>query len=176
VQQVLGIPGAETAGRITDLASIAPDLGPSLTDRLAECHRWDDRFDLVETALLARTGIAADPMVAWMWAQIVASGGRTRIAALVRETGWSHRHATTRFREQVGLGPKAVAGIVRFERALGDLAREPLASVAARHGYSDQSHLSREIVRYAGSTPQALRSVPPPTARGALGVGDVCAL
>lgn len=172
VQRVLALPGAEVARQVIDLGAVAPSLGGTFAEMLARCPGWEERFDLVEAALLDHVagGRPGDPAVAWMWRQIVASGGRARIAGLIEETGWSHRHATTRFREQVGLTPKAAAGIIRFERTLPGLAREPLAALAARHGYADQSHLSREVMRYAGSTPRDMRRRPPPTAREALGL------
>jgi len=104
-----------------------------------------------------------------MWSRIRGSGGRARIDDLVRRTGWSHRYAATRFRDQVGLSPKAAAGVVRFERAAADLGRRPLADVAVAHGYADQSHLTREVVRYAGEPPLVLQAARRPTAYTALG-------
>ena len=41
----------------------------------------------------------------------------------------------------------------RFERAAADLGRLPLTEVAIRHGYADQSHLTRAVLRHAGETP-----------------------
>ena len=103
-----------------------------------------------------------------MWSRISASGGRARIDDLVAETGWSHRHVATRFREQVGLSPKTAASVVRFEHAAADLGSRPLAEVATEHGYADQSHLTREVVRYAGEPPGMLALANRPTAFTAL--------
>lgn len=77
----------------------------------------------------------------------------------------------TRFRDQVGLSPKAAAGVVRFERAAADLGRRPRAEVAVAHGYADQSHLTREVVRYAGEPPRVLEAARRPTAYTASGSG-----
>lgn len=44
-----------------------------------------------------------------------------------------------------------------------------VAEVAARHGYADQSHLTRDVVRYAGEPPVALAVSRRPTAHTALG-------
>jgi AraC-like DNA-binding protein len=56
-----------------------------------------------------------------------------------------------------GYGPKTLASIHRFQRALG-LARRgiSLGQAAAMAGYVDQSHLNREAQRLAGTTPGAL--------------------
>ena len=73
-----------------------------------------------------------------MWGQVEASGGRVRVSDLVDRSGWSHRHVTTRFSEQIGITPKAAVGVVRFVNACADLGRLPMAEVATRHGYADR--------------------------------------
>ncbi|MFJ9390942.1 helix-turn-helix domain-containing protein [Nocardioides sp. NPDC101246] len=169
VGRLLGVPGREVAARVTGVEDLIPELGTSFSEQLDEAGTWRRRFDLVQSALLARAGEPADPMVSWLWDRITESGGQAHIGNLVAETGWSHRHVTTCFQRAVGLTPKAAAGVVRFERAAADLGRLPIAEVAARHGYADQSHLTREAVRYAGEPPAALAAGRRPTAHTALG-------
>ena len=58
----------------------------------------------------------------------------------------------------VGLGPKALQGVTRFQRFVASLgrlagARTTLAALAAELGYADQAHLSREVRRLAGASP-----------------------
>ncbi|WP_174531163.1 helix-turn-helix domain-containing protein, partial [Micromonospora maritima] len=56
-----------------------------------------------------------------------------------------------------GYGPKTLARILRMRRAL-DLAHAgaPLAEVAARTGYADQAHLTRDVREFAGMPPTRL--------------------
>jgi AraC-like DNA-binding protein len=171
VQRILGVPGGELARRVVSLDEVAPQLGESFADRLGSATSWQERFGLVADALLesASHGREPDNVVEWMWGQIEACGGRARVSDLVDRSGWSHRHVTTRFAEQVGLTPKAAVGVVRFANACADLERLPVAEVAARHGYADQSHLTREVARYAGESPVALAAARRPTAYTALG-------
>lgn len=171
VRTVLGVPGRELARRVVPAGDVLPALGDRLADRLAAAPTWRERLDLVEDVLLrqAADAPATPPWVTGMWRRIHRRGGRVRIVDLVAETGWSHRHVTTAFAEEVGLTPKQVAGLVRFERASADLGRLPLAEVAARHGYADQSHLARDVARYAGETPGALARARRPTPLTALG-------
>jgi AraC-like DNA-binding protein len=169
VSRLLGVPGLEVAGRVIAAEDLIPELGPSFADQLAEAGTWRSRFDLVQSALLARVGPPADPLVSWLWDRITESGGQVRIRDLVAETGWSHRYVTTCFQRAVGLTPKAAAGVVRFERAAADLGTLSVAEVASRHGYADQSHLTRDVVRYAGEPPSALAASRRPTAHTALG-------
>jgi transcriptional regulator GlxA family with amidase domain len=77
--------------------------------------------------------------------------------------GWSHRHLLTRFRQQVGLGPKTAARLVRFNGVWRRLDEDqPLdwGLVAAEVGYADQAHLVREFRQFTGTTPTGFLARP----------------
>lgn len=171
VRQLLGEEGRDLADRVVALEELAPDLIGPTAERLAEAPDWQTRLAILESALLRRAelGRPADEVVTGAWRQIHRSGGQVRIADVVERSGRSHRHVSARFREQVGLTPKTVSAIVRFERASADLGHAPLSQVAAHHGYADQSHLSRDVARFAGESPTSLRDARRPTAHTALG-------
>ena len=86
------------------------------------------------------------------------SHGRVPIATLADEIGWSGRHFTRRFRDHVGVAPKAAARVLRFKRAteLLESGSTTIASVAAAAGYADHSHLVRDAKAIAGCTPSEL--------------------
>ena len=169
VRRVLGVPGKEVARRVVDVGDVACDIG-DVAEGLGSVSTWGQRFALVEAALVQRVTRETGPpaWVGWMWRQIQVSGGQARIGDLVAQTGWSHRHVATVFGEHIGLTPKQAAGVIRFERAAADLGRVPLAEIAVRHGYTDQSHLTREVARYAGETPSELSASRRPTPATAL--------
>jgi AraC-like DNA-binding protein len=154
--QVFGVPGAELAHQAVPLDALSPWLG-ELADRLASARTWAERIALTERAMLTRwaDNREPDPMVAWLWHRLEQTRGRAGIAALVAQTGRSHRHVTTRFTQQVGLTPKAAASLLRFEHAAKVIRDVPLADAAFATGYADQSHLTREFVRHAGAPPAA---------------------
>lgn len=170
VRRVLGVPGQHVANRVVAAGDVVRALGDDLSDRVASAPTWEERFTVVEDALLHQVARSAEPprWVAWMWQQIRLSGGQRRVGDLVARTGWSHRHVATVFRGEVGLTPKQAARVVRFDRAAADLGRLPLAEVAARHGYADQSHLTRDTLRHAGETPAVLAAARRPTPARAL--------
>lgn len=149
--RLLGVPPGEFANQAIELPVL-----DRVAARAADAPDWAGRFDAVEAALLRRAadGPAPDPAVAWAWRALCRSGGAVPVGALAREIGWSRRHFAARFRHQVGLAPKAVARVLRFERATRALrAGAPAATVAATCGYADQSHLVREFRALAGCTP-----------------------
>ena len=76
---------------------------------------------------------------------------------LAEETGWSRRHLSQRFREEIGLTPKAFGRLLRFQRAI-ELLREgePLADAAFAAGYADQPHMNRDFRAFYGAPPGEL--------------------
>ena len=154
---VLGWPLHEVAGRLTPLNELLGPPAVRLMTQLQEASRWSDRLDLVDRFLLARLeqGPRPAPLVARAWARLQATDGRIRIGRLARELGCSRRLLEARFRDDVGLAPKAAARLLRFgavQRAMRD---DPVrwADLAYAHGYSDQAHLNRDFRELTGTTP-----------------------
>ena len=113
----------------------------------------DERFAIAEAALARRhqEGRAADPEVAFAWGQMVASRGCLRVEQLAAETGWSCKRLWSRFWSQIGLTLKRAAQLIRFDHAAHRLAAgHSAALVAAESGYTDQSHLHRDVKTEAG--------------------------
>jgi AraC-like DNA-binding protein len=161
IAAILGLPAAELAGSVVDVAAVLGPLGGELTGRLDEAPTWAARFAAVDALLVRRLrSMSAPPLpspeVRRAWSRLVATGGRAGVADLADEVGWSRRHLSERFRREYGLTPKSMSRVLRFERARWMLSRQPtpsLADVAVRAGYFDQSHLTREWNRLAGDSP-----------------------
>lgn len=93
------------------------------------------------------------------------TAGRVSVAALAREAGVHRVHLARAFRAHCGLAVTERARALRLahaERLLRATAA-PLAEVAYRAGYADQSHLTRAVRGAFGATPLALRrgTLPP---------------
>lgn len=153
-----GVPMHELTNTIVDLDDLIGRSAETLIDQLAEARHWEAQFAVLDHVFAAAidSGPAASPAVARVWERLCQSSGRDRIGKLADEVGWSRRHLIDRFREQVGMPPKALARVLRFERALDFLRqvhRPPLAEVALSCGYYDQAHLNRDFRALAGVTP-----------------------
>jgi AraC-like DNA-binding protein len=93
--------------------------------------------------------------------QAVALIGRRRglvtIDRLAADVSWTRRHLERRFLIDVGLTPKRLARIARFQRALRVLesATSPRrgSDTAAACGYADQAHFIRDFRDLAGCAP-----------------------
>lgn len=132
-------------------------------EQLRAARSWDERFAIAEAALARRHQArrAADPEVAFAWRQMVASRGRVRVEQLAAEAGWSRKRLWSRFQSQIGVTPKRAAQLIRFDHAAHRLAAgHSAALVAAESGYTDQSHLHRDVKTFAGVTPTAVAAAP----------------
>ena len=77
----------------------------------------------------------------------------------------SVRQVDRLFARHVGIPPKVVARILRFQGALRALMRDPgcpLADVAANAGYFDQAHFVRDFRQMSGGVPRGYRGYFPP--------------
>jgi AraC-like DNA-binding protein len=150
---------AEAANRVVDLSDVlGAATAEALEGRLADTNDWAARFDRIDRLLLDRLAAATAPPagVAAAWRRIAASHGATSVEGLAREFGWSRKHLAVRMRQELGLAPKTLARVVRFERAvtlLGTAAAQGRADLAAWCGYADQAHFNRDFRAFAGCTP-----------------------
>ena len=160
-RRLLGLPMQGLANQTIAIEDVLGAAGHHLVQRIGDAPDWPTRFSLVDRAIRARLADspAIDAGLAWSLDQIAA--GASSIGSLAAELGWSHRRLIARYRDAVGLPPKTVARIVRFERLtarLSDFGGADWATLAAECGFFDQAHLSREVRDLTGQTPTELRA------------------
>jgi len=156
-----GLPMEELANRVVGLDALFGTEAERLSSRLHDAPGWDARFAIVDGFLAARMERARTTPagVVHAWRRLSESDGRTEIGALAREIGCSRRYLAASFREHVGLPPKSVARVMRFERAVRLLGRAGAgvgwSDLALGAGYYDQAHFIRDFRQFAGDTPGA---------------------
>ncbi|XXY44467.1 helix-turn-helix domain-containing protein [Sorangium sp. So ce269] len=158
-----GVPMAELTGRVISARDLLPRKHARLAERLEELPTWDARFDLIERALGERVDEARleTGVVSWAFRRIEERGGAIDMRALARELGYSQKHVIDLFRENVGVPPKLLARLVRFDRLVQHLkagASGTWAELAQRFGYYDQAHLARDVKQFTGTTPTRARA------------------
>lgn len=158
------MPAAELTSTVVTLDAVWGPLATELHERLATTDDWSERFRALDGVLLrvlsttAELPSGAKPEAAEAFRRLAAMHGLVDVATLADEVGWSRRHLTARFSAEYGLGPKAMARVLRFERARWMIVQPDhpsLATVAAECGYADQAHMTREWHALAGSSPAA---------------------
>jgi AraC-like DNA-binding protein len=157
---LFGLSMDELTNRVVELEDLLGQGADELVGRLWDVAGWEARFDLLDRLIAARVADArpASDGVAWAWRRLRDTRGRAAVGRLAEELGWSHRRLIARFREQVGMPPKTIGRVLRFEhvsRALMGTPEPRLAEVALDCGYYDQAHLNRDFRDFAGTTPTA---------------------
>lgn len=86
--------------------------------------------------------------------QILIHKGDVSAAALARECFIGSRQLERLFHEYIGMTPKKLCNLVRYQCLWGEIMHNPgfqVADAVYRYGYADQSHLLREFKRYHGA-------------------------
>ncbi|WIM87394.1 helix-turn-helix domain-containing protein [Candidatus Mycobacterium wuenschmannii] len=137
-------------------------LAPVLRD--SALHAVDERIALAPRRgdlLSIATRLLADADVETRCATAVLAQARagTRVAGVAAELGWSARRLHRFCHNNFGMPFATLRGLYRF-RFAHDLLSDGLcpADVAARTGYADQSHLTREVGRFAMTTPARIHA------------------
>jgi AraC-like DNA-binding protein len=89
---------------------------------------------------------------------IINCRGLISVDQLASDAGVSNRQLERRFLREVGIGPKLLARIVRFQQVFRAVEQcdSAWATVAVECGYYDQAHLIRDFNQFAQQTPAVL--------------------
>ena len=157
-RRFFGRPLHEITGADEDLGDLVGGAAGELAERCGEAVAAEDCLRAAAAWLGVRLAPAdvLDPAIAWIAGRIRSRRGDVPIGALRDAAGIPAPRLAARFREQVGLTPKAYARLERFRHAAERLrAGEAPADVAVVAGYCDQPHLTQEFRAFAGVTPAA---------------------
>lgn len=158
-RKILGIPMQELSGRMVPLEALQHDLVDAVRSACG-AGETRERLRIIEAALLKRAaqGSDADPAVWGALKRLLETDGCVMIEELTAQAGVSRRQLERKFQDWVGLTPKVLGRILRFQRVFKALESGAAnwAEVAADCGYYDQSHLIRDFRQFAGECPSAL--------------------
>jgi AraC-like DNA-binding protein len=158
---VLGAPLRYLAD-VTDLAELWDEVTVrDLEAALALAPDAATRRQVLSGAVTCRLAAAGPPDREVLGAVRLLSQPRASVGDAAWHAHLSSRQLRRRFAEHVGLPPKTLQAILRFQRLREQLAsphKAPvtLARAAADCGYFDQAHLCHESARLAGITPTEL--------------------
>lgn len=83
--------------------------------------------------------------------EIVSCKGTLSVSGLTEECFVSSRQLERLFHEYIGITPKKLCNLVRYQCLWNEILRNPgfqILDAVERYGYTDQSHLMREFKRY----------------------------
>jgi AraC-like DNA-binding protein len=143
--------------RRTPLTTLLPDAAARFEHLLTDAQTVERRFDVLEAFLEQRlVGAHIDARVDRAVKAIEHSAGRLRMVQLARDCQISPRQLHRLVRRWVGIAPKRLARIVRFQAALKRMETAPPGDsqrIATDLGYFDQAHLTNESTQFARTSP-----------------------
>lgn len=156
----LGVAPGELADRHVDLETLWGSSALELHDRLCAAATAVDRFAVLETALVLRLAgfHHGHPAVPFALNELGRPG--VTVGEVAASVDLSRRRLIEVFTAEVGMTPKRLSRVLRFQRASA-LARSGTAvdwaRLARACGYFDQSHLIHDVSEFTGTSPGRLR-------------------
>jgi len=157
VHALLRIPQWEITDRVIDVSTAHRGLGRLLRDDVSGRAR-EDLVHALDRALLriAPPSPIATPAAVAVHAA-VARRGLIDVRGLAQASGLGDRQIQRAFRDEVGITPKRLLRILRFQEVLRRV-RTPdpgrkWADVATACGFYDQAHFVNDFRSFAGCTP-----------------------
>lgn len=152
------LPMDETCNQVVELDLLIGSEAAGLRDRLGGLT--SDRARAAELAawLIRRRKVRSAFTTVERAVRLLRADGafHVSVAEVCSDLGLSNKHLIQQFRRVVGLPPKVLGRILRFQAVLAACSAEADVSwsrVAYEFGYADQSHLIREFRRLGSVTP-----------------------
>jgi AraC-like DNA-binding protein len=155
---LFGTPSGALTENVADVTDLLGRNAAVLPERLAGGTSWNLRFMLLDQVLLSSLETAREPApeVVHAWDVLTASPCHPSIESVAKAVGWSRRHFTEVFGREVGLPPRQLLRVLRFERSCRLVRSAPHATmteVAQNAGYFDHAHMLREWHALAACRP-----------------------
>ena len=135
-----------------DVGSRFEWLDKSIRPQLLELKTLQEKISFTEQVLLkSLLDIRENAVINDTIQNILINKGSLDIAKLAKESFVSTRQLERLFHEYVGITPKKLSNLIRYQFLWRDILCEPdfdVLSAVHKFGYTDQSHLLREFKRY----------------------------
>jgi AraC-like DNA-binding protein len=156
---VFNVPMNETVNGLLDINVFLPKWGREITRALGNLNTVEERVSLIQNRLvgLIGAGRVEHRIVKFCVDSLKESAGLMTLSDLAHQSNYSRRYLEILFRDHVGLSPKALADIFRFQKFYRMWASgrsyDELKDELYDH-YHDQAHFSKEFKRMTGFSPQ----------------------
>lgn len=154
------VPLHELRNRVVDLELVWGAQARSVRERLWEAPTLLDKFQLLERVLQEQLASALHAMLPIQHAvQMIRDADKfSTVRQLSEQLGMSQKHLIQQFNGQVGVTPKMLHRIIKFNRTLCSIgAAQPVNWAALAHacGYYDQAHFNKDFSAFSGLNPSS---------------------
>lgn len=158
------IPAQKFQNHIIEMDAIWQYLINDLREALFERPTILDKFSFLEQFFSERYKVDQHQLLPIQYAmqELANVGQKISIRELSETVGMSQKHLANQFKKFVGVSPKMMARLYRFQHVLQSI--NPLeeidwAALAADSLYYDQSHFNKDFQYFTGLTPSAYLDV-----------------
>ena len=142
--------------QIYPLSDILGTVAKQLEDKISNIQSVDGKVTVLQQFLLNQfTQQAEDSIFEYCVAKITSSKGKITIQELEKKTGYSSRWLNMKFKDKLGISPKNLSTIIRFNEYYNAVANnnemEFMQNAFYDH-YYDQSHFLKEFKRFTGQS------------------------
>lgn len=160
---ILKINASEIIGKgipLMDLVDANDDL-----NKMDEATDFNQRVYLMTNYILRKIkrSYGSAEIVHYCTEKIIAYDGNISISELAQETSYTIRYLRGIFHKHVGISPKELCEIIKFQNSFVRLSKcqednieLSLSNFAIQSGYYDQSHMNKSYKKITGSLPKNL--------------------
>jgi AraC-like DNA-binding protein len=158
VYPFLKFPVSQLTDQVIEMDLIWGSWINEIREQLLEEEKPREQFRVLEEAFLAKANGSFDSNQAVTHAlqSIIRLDAHRSMKSLVEELGISHKHLLRLFDRHVGITPKQLSRIVKFQRALQLAEQGPKVhwtQIAHACCYYDQAHFIRDFKSFTGMNP-----------------------
>ena len=148
------MPLNDIKNQIHPLTDILGTVAKQLEEQISNVESVQDKITLLQQFLLNQFMLQnEDSIFEYCIAQIIASKGKITIKELEKKTGYSSRWLNIKFADKLGISPKNLSTIIRFNQyysaAANNNEMDFMLNAFYDH-YYDQSHFLKEFKRFTG--------------------------
>jgi AraC-like DNA-binding protein len=153
-----GIPASEFQNRIVELDAVWGNEANLWREELYQASTIEAKFWTLEQKLCRKLteNAARLDVVQYALQSISSQKGTLSIKALSENIGISQKHLASQFKKYVGVSPKTMARLYRFQQVLHTIdPAQPTnwTQIAYDFDYYDQSHFNKEFAAFTGFSP-----------------------
>jgi len=149
----------EIANKIYSFTDIYGNSGRRLIERLNNTVSINEKINLLQDFLIEIINLTNrnNPIIDFTVNQIKQSYGLVPMQQIIKQTGYSKRYIDMLFKDHLGISPKTLAGIVRFQSFYQLWANTDSYDFYTSQLYDlyyDQSHFVKAFKKFTGHSPK----------------------
>jgi AraC-like DNA-binding protein len=149
----------EITNRMVSFEEVFGPRGARLQTRVGDAEDPQEKIAILQSALahLLQQNAKEYALLDHTLDLLAQTHGMMRVQELAAHTGYTKRYLDRLFQEHVGVSPKSLASIMRFQEVYRDWMQHQSPTFFRNHWsayYYDQAHFIKEFKRFTGFTPQ----------------------